>query len=129
MGIRRLSCGTDDIAGADSVKRKAVKAAYANRTRVVRRSGDTVVHATPTSGVSIKTIECTHASKGFLCCTSVRIINGMLMKGCRLVERILCLLVSVTMILIIILICKYNVQKCEHFDLLLVVQTFSLAIA
>lgn len=36
--------------------------------------------------------------------------DGMLMKGCCLVERILCLLVSVTMILIIILICKYNVQ-------------------
>lgn len=53
----------------------------------------------------------------------------MLMKGCCLVERILCLLVSVTMILIIILICKYNVQKCEHFDLLLVAQTFLLAIA
>lgn len=55
--------------------------------------------------------------------------DGMLMKGCCLVERILCLLVSVTMILIIILICKYNVQKCEHFDLLLVAQTFLLIVA
>ena len=96
----------DDNAGADSVKRKAAKAAHANRARVVRRSEDAVVHATPTSGVSIKTIECTHAFKGFLCCTSVRIINGMLMKGCRLVERILSMFTSVTMILIIILICK-----------------------